>query len=138
MIKEADQKTIEEAAAWASRQAARINKVNEKWADVDHVNMYFEDIGAYEIGLRTTIYPGIDIKVLEYNDKYYALHCWMDGDLPKHKHPRHSEIFHLIMGYMKDNVNIEVHLTAGDRHVYNPDEFHEPRGKCELLIIGKR
>lgn len=131
---------------FALDQLKSIQSVNAKFQDAEHSrDVTYEDFKSYPLREWCEISPGIMIFFLEYNEKYYVLKCKMKGDLPKgeailadHKHSTHDELFLLIEGYMRDNLNANIHLTENDVHIYFRGVSHEPIGYNELLIIGKR
>lgn len=135
-MKEERDRIIQEAMEWAGKEAQLIN---EKFQNPDKsMDVIFTDFKNYEIGKKIPISKGIDIVMLEYNEDYLIIKCWMDGMLSSHFHSTHFEKFYCIKGEMRDNLNTNFILTEGDSFTFLPNKKHEPIGKCELLIIGFR
>ena len=131
---------------FAMEQVAAMEAVNKKFQDGTRSrDVTFQDFAEYPFRQWVEVSEGISIFFIEYNEKYYVLKCRMQGDsldgaaiLTDHRHSTHSELFLLIQGYMRDNLDPSIDLTENDTHVYERGTPHEPVGSNELLIIGWR
>lgn len=125
---------------FARDQVAAIKRVNAKFQNKDQVeDVKFEEFQNYPERVWVEVDKGIFIFIHKYTDKFYIIECKMKGFLAAHKHSDFSELFVLIEGWMKDNMDETIHLTTqNDNHVYDIGRVHEPIGENRLVIIGKR
>lgn len=131
---------------FAKDQLDAIEAVNKKFQDgTKRQDITYNDFRQYPLRKWIEVSPGIQLFFLEYNEKYYVIKCKMKGKLPtdeavlsEHEHSTHGELFLLIEGYMRDNLDPTIHLTENDTHIYSRGVAHEPVGLNELLIIGYR